>query len=179
MEGAIVITSSPTDELNCRCSRFCSRTQNPADLRSRHMKVIACAAPIGTLEPAPMTSLPLGIVDGSARASAFWSDDDGYFVRVGTSEAPSDGARWFRIADAVSEPSASAPIEDAARASAARQWIDVTPMGGGRIAFPVGSTGRTIYRVWRSKGGRANDERGTGRTRILGVRAGRSLRRPA
>ena len=139
------------------------------------MQVVPCAAPTGHLEPAPLTCLPLDVEGGRERASAFWSGDEDYFVRVSSSPAGEVGSQWFRI-DPVAQPSPDS--DEGARAGAARQWLDVIPMGGGRVLFPIGSTGRTVYRVWRSRG-RASLERSAGRTRILGVRAGRSLRRPA
>lgn len=155
------------------------------------MQVVPCAAPTGPIEPAPLTSLLLGGELADASLTAFWSSDDRYYVRAGEriSGTPQSLAecRWFTIADesfmsAASDSAANNEATDAARMAAARQFLDVIPMGGGRIAFPVGSTGRTIYRVWRSKAGTRGEgtrERGAGRTRILGVRAGRSLRRPA
>lgn len=155
------------------------------------MQVVPCAAPTGPIEPAPLTSLLLGGELADASLTAFWSTDDRYYVRAGErASGATQGlaeCRWFTIADesfmlAAAEPAAMSESTDAERLMAARQFLDVIPMGGGRIAFPVGSTGRTIYRVWRSKAGTRGagaPERGTGRTRILGVRAGRSLRRPA
>lgn len=140
------------------------------------MQVVPCHAPSGLLEPAPLTCLPLNVDQAEARASAFWSGDEGYFVRIDGASGSDEEARWFQIERAGALPSRD---EAESRAGAARQWLDVIPMGGGRVAFPVGSTGRTVYRVWRSKGGRASLERPAARTRILGVRAGRSLRRPA
>lgn len=150
------------------------------------MQVVACDAPLGPIEPAPLTSLHCDGADEFANLSAFWSSDDRYYLRSDApSQSPGVTSQWFRIADAATETADSAPECDvtaeelASREAIARQFLDVIPMGGGRIAFPVGSTGRTVYRVWRAKGGSAAPERGTGRTRILGVRAGRSLRRPA
>jgi hypothetical protein len=52
---------------------------------------------------------------------------------------------------------------------------DILPLGVGRIAFPVGSSGRRVYRVWRA----SSDTPRSARTRIRGVLAGRSRRRPA
>ena len=143
------------------------------------MQVLACDAPLGVIEPAPITSLPLGLGHEPGSLAAFWSGDDKYFLRVDAmTEDGQTEAQWYRIAsEVVATPAAGAADGD--RAALARQMLDVIPMGGGRIAFPVGSTGRTIYRVWRSKGGSAGSVRIAARTRILGVRAGRSLRRPA
>jgi hypothetical protein len=141
------------------------------------MQVVSCNEPSGQLEPAPLTCLPLLLEASEGRVSAFWSGDDDYFVRLdGEAEGKPGAPRWFQIDRTMPLPS---PHDAESRLGAARQWLDVIPMGGGRVAFPVGSTGRTVYRVWRSKGGRASLERPAGRTRILGVRAGRSLRRPA
>ena len=150
------------------------------------MQVVACDAPLGPFEPAPLTSLLLSEAEGAATLSAFWSSDDRYYVRSdeGGNERTEAGSaaatpRWFRIEDEASAVIASDGDELSSQASIARQFLDVIPMGGGRIAFPVGSTGRTVYRVWRSKADSSAQARSTGRIRILGVRAGRSLRRPA
>lgn len=142
------------------------------------MQVVACAAPTGLLEPAPLTSLPLELGESAARLSAFWSGDDAYFVRcVADQGDEAESITWYRADCDLPAVSASQAITDAERARLGRLMMDVIPMGGGRVAFPVGSTGRVIYRVWRSKAGGAS--RSSGRTRILGVRAGRSLRQPA
>ena len=146
------------------------------------MQVVACDAPVGPIEPAPLTSLLFGDAEGTAKLSAFWSSDDRYYVRSderALAGAEAGGPRWFRIEDDASLPVAQDTEALASDALIARQFLDVIPMGGSRVAFPVGSTGRTVYRVWRSRGGSSAQDRGTGRTRILGVRAGRSLRRPA
>jgi hypothetical protein len=127
------------------------------------MHVVACAAPIGTLEPAPLTSLPIHTTVNDA-VSAFW-DGDEYVVLV---ERGTGDLRWFRI-----DPRLSGDEADRAP-TAVPDLAGVLPIGIGRVAFPVGSTGRTVFRVWRSRAG----ER-PGRTRILGVRAGRSRRLPA
>ncbi len=128
------------------------------------MNVVACAAPNGALEPAPLTSLPLASTLGNVAYSAFWGADDHYYVQAGR-----DGeSRWFRIesGDAPNETS----LEE--RAEIGKLMADIIPLGGGRVAFPFGSTGRRAYRVWRSG---ANGSK----TRILEVRAARSRRRPA
>jgi hypothetical protein len=156
------------------------------------MLVVACPAPSGPLDPAPLTSLPLGI-DGTANGvRAFWNADDAYFVCVTGADASAGrdqetAGQWFQLSaeqDTGAERTAAEQrAADDDRARAARQFLDVIPMGGGRVAFPIGSTGRTVYRVWRSKRTATADSAGTERparrTRILGVRAGRSLRRPA
>jgi phage terminase large subunit GpA-like protein len=131
------------------------------------MFVVACDAPFGQMEPAPVTSLPFHTgVDGDL-ISAFWTTDDAYVIKADGAA----GERWFRI-DAV--VSSEAPMAEDARRALGALLADIIPMGGGRVAFPVGSTGRRTYRVWRAaKGTHA------GRTRILGVRAARSRRLPA
>jgi hypothetical protein len=141
------------------------------------MHVVPCAPPAGVIEPAPLTSLPLGLGDVLTRVAAFWSEDDQYYVRAEVDgEGPADatdGSRWFCIEAGVVAIGAT----EAERLAAGRLMADVIPLGGGRIAFPAGSSGRTVYRVWRSR--KADKASAGGRTRILGVRAGRSLRRPA
>ncbi|MES2523073.1 MAG: hypothetical protein V4617_10270 [Gemmatimonadota bacterium] len=154
------------------------------------MRVVPCEAPIGQLDPAPLTSLPLELSGAAGSATAFWNSADEYFLCLSATgfscdgdEAAVAGTEWFRIADEAGASLLAPVIDQESRETAARQFLEVIPMGGGRVAFPVGSTGRTVYRVWRSKGGSANGnanaDRPTRRTRILGVRAGRSLRRPA
>ncbi len=130
------------------------------------MNVVACPAPIGATEPAPLTSLPLGLDRVEMQLDGFWADDDSYLVRA----RGAAGELWFRIE---AEPTAESG-DDATRMAMASLLAKVTPIGGGRVLFPVGTAGRTLFRVWRAGGA----ER-TGRTRILGVRAARSRRRPA
>ncbi len=134
------------------------------------MHVVAIDAPIGPMELAPITSLPIHTDVDASRISAFWTDDDRYVVR---SEG-AQGVFWYRI-DA--ETGADMGADESASLEAKRTLgallADIIPVGGGRVAFPVGSTGRRVYRVWRATAG------GTGRTRILGVRAARSRRLPA
>ncbi len=143
------------------------------------MLVVACAAPTESLEPAPLTSLPMAAMMGKGQLSAFWGGDDAYYVHASdvsgsaASEAPTDGlaaaGQWFRIdADAVADAG-----DLAERVEIARLLADIIPIGGGRVAFPVGSTGRRFYRIWRT--GSATGSR----TRILEVRAARSRRQPA
>lgn len=134
------------------------------------MHVVTIDAPVGPMELAPITSLPIHMDSAADRLSAFWTDDDHYVVR---SEG-ANGVCWYRIdigeaADA--EASADASLE--ARQALGALLADIIPLGGGRVAFPLGSTGRRVYRVWRATAG------GSGRTRILGVRAARSRRLPA
>ncbi|MFN8718929.1 MAG: hypothetical protein ACK5XT_11475 [Gemmatimonas sp.] len=103
--------------------------------------------------------------------SAFWTADDRYVLRFEGTE----GASWYAIAAV----DAAAPTAADANDDARRLWgmllADIIPLGGGRVAFPVGSSGRRVYRVWRA----AKGTPGAGRTRILGVRAARSRRLPA
>jgi hypothetical protein len=133
------------------------------------MHVVAIDAPIGPMELAPITSLPIHTDLAAHRISAFWTDDDRYVVR---SEC-ADCVSWYRID---TEEGAELEALDAASLEAKRALgallADIIPLGGGRVAFPVGSTGRRVYRVWRAA-------QGGGRTRILGVRAARSRRLPA
>ena len=134
------------------------------------MNVVACEAPSCLLEPAPLTSLPLASMLGNKDVSAFWGDDERYYVRA---VEPSDAeavASWYQIDAGVSEVETN--LDE--RLEIARLMADIIPMGGGRVAFPVGSTGRRFYRVWRS----GSAESGS-RTRILEVRAARSRRLPA
>ncbi len=103
--------------------------------------------------------------------SAFWTADDSYYVRA---EGES-GVRWFRLE---AEPTEAAVASDDDRLALGALMADIIPMGGSRVAFPVGSSGRRIYRVWR--GAKGTTAKGTsGKTRILGVRAARSRRLPA
>jgi hypothetical protein len=131
------------------------------------MHVVACNAPLGSVDPAPLTSLPLHMGSDSDRVTAFWGNDDQYLVCVeGTA-----GRAWYRIEADACEPTA----DEATRIAIGTMMADIIPLGAGRIAFPVGSSGRRVYRVWRAAQGAAKG----GRTRILGVRAGRSRRLPA
>lgn len=134
------------------------------------MHVVPIDAPIGPMELAPITCLPIHTELGSDRISAFWTDDGQYVVR---SEG-ANGVAWHRIMSEAS--TAEAALDDAAletKRALGALLADVIPLGGGRVAFPVGSTGRRVYRVWRGTAG------AVGRTRILGVRAARSRRLPA
>ena len=132
------------------------------------MNVVACAAPVGSIEAAPMTSLPVLTGDESAKLDAFWAADDSYYVRAQGEQ----GVRWFRMEVEMPEVEQA---DEARRAAVGLLMADIIPLGGGKIAFPVGSTGRTVFRVWRSRG---VSER-PARTRILAVRAARSRRLPA
>lgn len=143
------------------------------------MQVVPCRAPIGPLEPAPLTCLDLGLPLRGATVSAFWNVEEAYYVRIdGCDQADPDVLGWYRIE--AGYVTGSQPDGELERwASAALELLDVIPIGAGRVAFPIGSTGRTVYRVWRTKGQRADGARSARRTRILGARAGRSLRQPA
>ena len=135
------------------------------------MFVVACAAPTGTLESAPITSLPMEQFVGNTEIAAFWGTDDAYYVRAGAVASEAESAvQWYRIDSG--EIVAEGSLEE--RVAIGKMMSDITPIGGGRVAFPVGSSGRRIYRVWRT-GAAANG----GKTRILEVRAARSRRRPA
>ena len=113
-----------------------------------------------------MTNFAIDTGDSSARLAAFWAADDRYYVRAtGTA-----GTQWYCLEEA---PEVEASVQ--ARARLGELLANVFPIGGGRVAFPVGSTGRTVFRVWRS-GGASNR---SGRTKILAVRAARSRRLPA
>ena len=132
------------------------------------MLVIACAAPLGAIEPAPLTSLPIAsFEDSTDQLAGFWAADDMYYVRAQRSGGAS---RWFRI-----ESGADADLATEALLAAGVAGVvsDVGARAGG-VAFPAGSGGRTVFRVWRAKGSAR-----LGRTRILGVRAGPSRRLPA
>lgn len=130
------------------------------------MNVVACAEPTGAMDPAPITSLALHMDWSDRQLTAFWTADDEYVIRTsrGTEVA------WYRIE---AELPNSAGDEETRRVLG-KLLADVIPLGGGRVAFPAGSAGRRVYRVWRSSRGI-----GAGRTRILGVRAARSRRLPA
>jgi len=131
------------------------------------MHVVACNAPLGSVDPAPLTSLPIHMGSASDRVTAFWGNDDQYLVCVEGTAGPA----WYRIEADTCEPTS----DEATRIAIGSMMADIIPLGAGRIAFPVGSSGRRVYRVWRAAQGAAKG----GRTRILGVRAGRSRRLPA
>ena len=129
------------------------------------MQIQPCSAPTDALEPAPLTSLALELGEG-ADIQAFWAGDDGYFVRTLSVR----GEQWFRIDLGEMHASGQSPE---ALAKLGLMMTSVLPISTGRVAFPIGSTGRTVFRVWRSR------TLSLGRTRILGVRAARSRRQPA
>jgi hypothetical protein len=135
------------------------------------MHVVPCAAPSGTIEPAPLTSLPFHAEPEHCEVAAYWSDDDEYYLRAGSG---CEDSRWFRIDAGTGAESGTDVTDEGSRFTLGTLLASVHPIGGGRVPFPVGSTGRTVFRVWRGRNGD-----GTGRTRILAVRAGRSRRLPA
>jgi hypothetical protein len=103
------------------------------------------------------------------QVAAFWTSDDRYVLRAEGDQ----GVHWYGF-DAAIVPSVNDEQREERRLLGAL-LADIIPLGGGRVAFPIGSSGRRVYRVWRAaKGGP-----GAGRTRILGVRAARSRRLPA
>lgn len=135
------------------------------------MNVVACAAPAGPIEPAPITSLPLDGIVGNRQVSAFWAADEAYYLLAQPQAGAFEDAQWFRV-EAGDEGKSDENMDE--RVAIATLMSTIFPIGGGRVAFPVGSTGRRFYRVWRTSGSAAKT-----RTRILEVRAGRSRRLPA
>ncbi len=131
------------------------------------MQLIACDAPRGLIEPAPLTDLPLHIAVAGVHVVAFWTGDDEYVVRA----QGESGTSWYRG----DTGSAAERVDEDAQRVIGALMADIIPMGLGRVLFPVGSTGRTVFRVWRV----SNRSAAGKRTRILGVRAGRSRRLPA
>ena len=134
------------------------------------MIVVACPAPDCSLEPAPITSLPVASIVGITTLAAFWGSDDAYYLMSTPSDTAGSWSQWYRIESG--EQTVEGNHEE--RLALGKLMADITPIGGGRVAFPVGSSGRRVYRVWRTgASGRA------GKTRILEVRAARSRRLPA
>ncbi len=136
------------------------------------MRAIACQAPTGAIEPAPLTSFTLADqVVADAELSAFWAADDRYYLRA---DGVDGASHWYRLESGLA---GGADSDLATVASALRADAHVVghlgPRDGG-VSFPFGSTGRTVFRVWRAKGAEKR-----GRTRILAVRAARSRRLPA
>jgi hypothetical protein len=129
------------------------------------MHVVAVDAPIGQMEPAPITSLSLHMDWQHDRLSAFFAADDSYYLRA----EGAAGVRWFRV----EAEHAASDVTDDERLALGALMADIIPLGGHTVAFPVGSSGRRVYRVWRGAKG------ASGKTRILGVRAARSRRLPA
>ena len=134
------------------------------------MIVVACPAPDCSLEPAPITSLPVASIVGDTALSAFWGSDDAYYLMASDDADGANTASWFRIHAAETAPE----VSQEERVAIGKLMANITPIGGGRVAFPVGSSGRRVYRVWRT-GAAASG----GKTRILEVRAARSRRLPA
>jgi len=132
------------------------------------MQIRPCPAPIDCLEPAPLTDLSIHMGTDAADLSAFWSGDDAYLVRA-TVAGQAD--QWFHVA---AEDVLTNELSEAARITLGQQMASVLPLSTGHVQFPVGSGGRTIYRIWRSRNADSQ-----GRTKIRAVRAGRSRRLPA
>jgi hypothetical protein len=135
------------------------------------MRLAPCPAPIGQTDPAPLSLLAAGADLGASAGgvwSACWGQDDRYYL----CQSDEAGERlWYRVEV---ERSASATTQ-AERERIGRDFADVIPLCAGRVAFPVGSSGRRVYRVWRRTHGTA----GAGATTVLAARAGRSRRLPA
>lgn len=82
----------------------------------RFMDLLTCSAPVGRIEPAPLTSLVPEVASTDAWG-AFWGEDDGYYVRQTTR----DGAeRWFNVGDSPLDQHASAARADSAAPVRAR-----------------------------------------------------------
>jgi hypothetical protein len=133
------------------------------------MIVLPCVAPNGHLDPAPITSLPLASIVGNSQISAFWGSDDVYYLRS-TTLGDEGVSQWYITASGSTDEA----VDVSERVAIAKLMENITPIGGGRIAFPFGSSGRRVYRVWRT----GSQESG-GRTKIREVRAARSRRLPA
>ena len=132
------------------------------------MQIRSCPAPTDSLEPAPLTDLSIHMGMDAADLSAFWSGDDCYLLRA-TVVGQAD--RWFHVG---AEDALTNELSEAERIVLGKQMASVLPLSTGHVQFPVGSGGRTVYRIWRS---RTADSQG--RTKIRAVRAGRSRRLPA
>lgn len=131
------------------------------------MQIQPCSAPIENLEPAPLTDMSIHMGLDQSVLSAFWGGDDAYYVRAaGAAGAPD---QWFQVAREASQEN-SLSTEELLKLG--DLMASVLPLSAGRVAFPVGSSGRTVYRIWRT-------ESAQGRTKIRAVRAGRSRRLPA
>jgi hypothetical protein len=131
------------------------------------MQILPCDAPTEPTEPAPLTDLPFHMAEDVVSVTAFWGGEEAYYVRA---EDVSGAEQWYRVvAETVLEHVPSAQeLEEIGRLMS-----KVLPLGPGRVAFPTGSSGRVVYRIWRTRGAAA------ARTRIRGVRAARSHRLPA
>jgi hypothetical protein len=134
------------------------------------MQILPCARPTDHLETAPLTDLSVHMDVTAEELTAFWCGDEGYYLRAVDAAGVES---WFSVqVQEVVEPEPTAC--EAADLSA--RLASVLPLATGRATFPVGSSGRTVYRVWRT---RSADSQGQGRTKIRAVRAGRSRRLPA
>lgn len=133
------------------------------------MLIQACAAPLDAVEPAPLTEIAHQIGQGSFALTAYWCGETDYYVRA---DARDGAPQWFRIV-AELEQVGTESVEELARIGTL--MASVLPMSAGRVAFPTGSSGRVVYRIWRTRGTSGANVR----TRILGVRAARSRRLPA
>lgn len=147
------------------------------------MHVTPVAAPNGHMDPAPVTCLPIHIGEAAVKVQAFWTADDQYVLCV---EDSGGATAWYCIAAEAGELAGEATATEAERLAMGALLADIIPLGGHTVTFPVGSTGRRVYRVWRgakgsAKGSTNGGAKGSpsGRTKILGVRAARSRRLPA
>lgn len=141
------------------------------------MHFVACTAPNGAVEPAPLSSLPFpAAVAFGATVRAFWAADDRYYL-CETLRGTRD--RWYRIDSA-----------GAMAVSSSEPQVRVLPFPAPAHRETGTTTGRIVYRVIRGTlrrfaGDAAQGETaqgGTprrGRTRILAVRAAASRRQPA
>jgi hypothetical protein len=131
------------------------------------MHLLPCLPPDHLRETAPITSVFLHSMGTDGTVSAFWDAADEYVVCI----TPADGSapQWFR---GVMEPVAST-VSEAERLRVAALMAGILPLGHGRVRYPVGSSGRMVFR------GRRGGPRGEARTTVLGARAARSHRRPA
>lgn len=163
MGNEIVITCPPADDVFLFAAP-------PETTHKSHMQFLPCARPTDSLEIAPLTDMSVHMDETADSLHAFWSGDDAYYV-CAVDQAGAEA--WYRIqAEATSEAVATAT--EAAELSA--QLASILPLATGCATFPVGSSGRTVYRVWRT---RSADNQGQSRTKIRAVRAARSRRLPA
>lgn len=137
--------------------------------------------------------------------SAFWGSDDGYYLRMGRSDdvdaepspvkpvvwlcdtiAVADAQVWFRVDPESSIVGAAEGAQVGASDECVGRETHLLRLMPGGSESDDGSTAqtksvtprrrRTVYRIVRGAGG---TDGAKGRIRILGARAGRSLRRPA
>lgn len=143
------------------------------------MHFVACTAPSGAVEPAPLSSLPFpAAVAFGATVRAFWAADDRYYL-CETLRGMRD--KWYRIdGERVRSEGAEGP------------QVRVLPFPAPAERTAGAPAGRIVYRVVRgmlrpvAAGVTSGDGTfGTsggfrrGRTRILAVRAAASRRRPS